>query len=65
MASTMAVYQNRVHCFFSEVSDLDPNFIEELGLHCDLFPAKEIDAMVRNGDLACIQHVALRVSRAC
>jgi 8-oxo-dGTP pyrophosphatase MutT (NUDIX family) len=50
---------NRVHCFFSEVSDRDPKFTEELGVHCDLFLANEIDAMVRNGDLACIQHVAL------
>ncbi|MGA7355317.1 MAG: NUDIX hydrolase [Candidatus Cybelea sp.] len=49
----------RVHCFFSELNERDPNFTEEFGIHCDLFSANEIDAMVRNGDLAGVQHVAL------
>jgi 8-oxo-dGTP pyrophosphatase MutT (NUDIX family) len=50
---------NRVHCFFSEVDDRDPHFVQEPGVHCDLFSANAIDDMVRNGELACIQHVAL------
>lgn len=52
-------FSNRVHCFFIEVSDRVPTFTEELGIHCELFSANQIDAMVNNGQLACIQHVAV------
>lgn len=50
---------NRVHCFFADVDDREPDWAQEAGIKCEMFSATAVDAMVRSGDLACIQHVAL------
>lgn len=52
-------FTNQVHFFFSEVNEPDPGWSPEVFVRCQAFAVEEVDSMVRSGELACAQHVAL------